>query len=92
MLGVEVEVSSSLGQELGDLTVCVDWVAVIAIPSQTVSLVRILEGEVGDIDVLVVLVAAATVSVTEATWILRGETGVLGVLGCQPTPVGDVSG
>ena len=37
VLGVDLEVSRSLGEELGDFTVCVDWIAVIVVASQTVS-------------------------------------------------------
>ena len=90
MLGVEVEVSGSLGEELGDLTVCVDRVAVVAVAGQTVSLVGVAKSVVGHVDGLVVGVAAAAVRVAEAVGVLRGETRVLEVLACDPTPVGHV--
>ena len=70
VLGVDLEVSSNLVEELGDLVVCVDWIAVVAIASQTVSLIRISKSEVGHVDGLVVGVAAAAVRVAEAVRVL----------------------
>ena len=55
-------------------------------------MIRIAKGEVGHVDGLVVRVATATVRVAQAVWVLRGEPGVLDVLRCQPTLVGDISG
>ena len=70
VLGVDLEVSSNLVEELGDLVVCVDWVSVVVVASQTVSLIRISKSEVGHVDGLVVGVAAAAVRVAEAVRVL----------------------
>ena len=70
VLGVDLEVSSNLVEELGDLVVCVDWVSVVVVASQTVSLIRISKSEVGHVDGLVVGVAAAAVRVAEGVRVL----------------------
>ena len=65
-------------------------ISIVAVPSQAVSLVRILQCEVGHVDSLVVAVAAAAIRVAEAARMFAGEARILQVLGGEPSPVGDV--
>jgi RNase P/RNase MRP subunit POP5 len=72
VLGVQVEVSSCLYKELGDLDVSIYRISVVAVPSQAVSLVGILQCEIGHVDSLVVAAAAAAIRVAQAVWVLAG--------------------
>jgi len=70
----------------------VHGVAIIAVPRQTVSLVRIPDGVVRDVDSLLVVVVATAVFVGEAVRVSRRHARELLILRGEIAPVGDVPG